>query len=298
MTPLVSIMIPCYNTRQTLPFALASILAQTYTNWECIIVDDGSDDQPIEVVNIIDDERIRYFRFENNRGRGAARQYALDMSKGEYVCMLDADDWIYPWKIKHQVDFMESHPEIAVISTGMAIIDKRNNIIGIRGFKSNTRLYSVLEPTGKPSPPPIAFAPSMLRGAIARNFEFNLTLTITEDFDFLLRILLEHRIAIVYNVLYVYTEVESVTLNKITHTLANNRQIYLRYFHNYPLVAIRYYCLSLIKDIVYRFFFLMGFGKFLITQRSVKPNLEQKKEYQVAHQVVEDVLKVNLTSND
>ncbi len=94
MRPLVSVMMPCYNSAGTLPLALASLVAQTYENWECILVDDGSTDRPIDIVEQASDKRISFFRLDRNMGRGVAQQAALDYATGDYLCMLDADDWL------------------------------------------------------------------------------------------------------------------------------------------------------------------------------------------------------------
>ncbi len=120
-TPLVSVIMPCYNATSTLPMALASLLAQTYENWECVLVDDGSTDAPVAILERIDDPRIRYIRLPYNQGRGVARQIALDNVRGDLITMLDADDWIYPNKLEMQYLQMVANPHLALISTGMAI---------------------------------------------------------------------------------------------------------------------------------------------------------------------------------
>ena len=110
MKPLVSVITPFYNAKDTLLYSLRSLLHQSYQNWECILIDDGSDDNPQSVLSRIHDSRILYHRFEKNRGRGAARQYALDQAKGDFLCFLDADDWMYPHKLESQINTMQDHP--------------------------------------------------------------------------------------------------------------------------------------------------------------------------------------------
>lgn len=94
-TPLVSIIVPCYNQAQYLEEALQSVLNQTYTNWECVIVNDGSPDNTEEVVKkwIEKDNRFHYI-FSENRGVSCARNLGISMSKGELILPLDADDKI------------------------------------------------------------------------------------------------------------------------------------------------------------------------------------------------------------
>jgi glycosyltransferase involved in cell wall biosynthesis len=94
--PIVSIIIPTYNRAHLIGETLDSVLAQTYTNWECIIVDDGSTDNTDEVVEeyVKKDSRFKYYHRpdEHLPGGNGARNYGFKMSKGEYVNWLDSDD--------------------------------------------------------------------------------------------------------------------------------------------------------------------------------------------------------------
>ena len=89
---LFSIIIPTYNRANLIGKAIDSVLAQTYHNWELIIIDDGSTDNTRDVVRSYNDNRIKYF-YQENRGRSAARNYGIDISKGDYISFLDDDDY-------------------------------------------------------------------------------------------------------------------------------------------------------------------------------------------------------------
>ena len=93
MNNLISIIIPMYNAEQYIAETLDSILAQSYDNWECLIMDDGSNDNSAKVAKSIcsNDKRFNYF-FQQNRGPSAARNFGLQKSSGEYIHFLDADD--------------------------------------------------------------------------------------------------------------------------------------------------------------------------------------------------------------
>ena len=93
--PLFSIILPTYNRVELLKVAIASVLAQSYQNFELIIVDDGSTDSTKEVVSGIKDERVRYF-FQKNQERSIARNHGIDLAKGKYICFLDDDDYYMP----------------------------------------------------------------------------------------------------------------------------------------------------------------------------------------------------------
>lgn len=106
---LVSIIMPAYNCSRFIREAIDSVLAQTYTAWELLIVDDCSTDDTAAIIASYQDERIHYFRNEQNSGAALSRNKALREAKGKYIAFLDADDSWMPEKIEKQVAFMEQN---------------------------------------------------------------------------------------------------------------------------------------------------------------------------------------------
>lgn len=107
MNDLVSIITPSYNTARFIAETINSVLKQTYTNWEMIIVDDCSKDNTDEIVAGFDDPRIRYLKNETNSGAAVSRNRALREAKGRWVAFLDSDDLWEPEKLEKQIRFME-----------------------------------------------------------------------------------------------------------------------------------------------------------------------------------------------
>jgi len=114
--PLVSIIVPCYNYAEFLRETLQDLLKQEYTNWECIVVNDGSTDDTEGVAREFAqrDARFRYC-FQANQGLSSARNFGMKQSKGAYLQFLDSDDFIHPSKLLKQVNEMESRPEVEII---------------------------------------------------------------------------------------------------------------------------------------------------------------------------------------
>lgn len=110
--PLVSIIIPAYNARRFIGESIDSALNQTYSNCEILVIDDGSTDDTRAFLQHRYGDQIRYI-YQENQGRGAARNYGLHLARGKYIQFLDADDLILPDKIRMQVMFLEAHPEYA-----------------------------------------------------------------------------------------------------------------------------------------------------------------------------------------
>lgn len=107
---LVSIIMPSYNTAAYIGESIESVLAQTYKNWELLIVDDCSkDDTDAVVEKYLHDSRIRYLKNEVNSGAAVSRNYALREAKGRWVAFLDSDDLWHPEKLEKQLAFMLEH---------------------------------------------------------------------------------------------------------------------------------------------------------------------------------------------
>lgn len=110
MDDLVSIIMPSYNTAKYIAESIKSVLAQTYTTWELLIVDDCSTDNTDEVVQLfLLDERIRYFKNQKNSGAAISRNKALREAKGKWIAFLDSDDVWLPKKLEKQILFMKEH---------------------------------------------------------------------------------------------------------------------------------------------------------------------------------------------
>ena len=116
MSPLVSVIIPTHNRADLVPLAIQSVLQQTYTNLECIVVDDASTDNTEETVRTIIDERIIYLRHENNKHASAARNTGIKYARGEFIAFLDDDDEWLPTKLEKQVPFLLNlHEKVGMI---------------------------------------------------------------------------------------------------------------------------------------------------------------------------------------
>ena len=127
---LVSIILPSYNTASFIEETIQSVLNQTYTNWELIIVDDCSTDNTDEVLENIKDSRIRYFKNDKNSGAAVSRNKALREAKGQWIAYLDSDDLWMPEKLEKQIHFMETNG-YAFSYTNYEEIDVNGNKTGV-----------------------------------------------------------------------------------------------------------------------------------------------------------------------
>ncbi len=119
-TPLVSVVITTKNRIELLPRSIRSVLEQTWTNVELIVVDDGSD-VPVELPTT--DPRARIIRNNQSQGLSEARNIGFRSAKGEFLCMLDDDDWYLPEKLERQVGYLQAHPDIGMVFSRVVVRD-------------------------------------------------------------------------------------------------------------------------------------------------------------------------------
>jgi glycosyltransferase involved in cell wall biosynthesis len=283
MMPPISIVMPVFNATGTLPLALASLQAQTCDAWQCIIVDDGSTDNPEHIINAVGDPRVQCHRLDRNHGRGYARQYALEMAQGKYITFLDADDWLFPDKFQAQVELLEAEPDVAIVSTGMAIANTNDQLVGVRCSDAST---PVMRSMKNPGMPPLAFAPSMIIADLAKQTGFDTTFPIAEDADFLLRALLGKQFAVLPKPLYVYREQGSTTLNKVSSALDYCCRMFQKQLDQYPLDSAIEIVKARGKQMIYRSAATLGLWDHMIARRSRIPNDADYQQYQHAWQTI------------
>lgn len=126
--PQVSVIIPTRNRADLLSEAIASVLSQTFRDFELIVVDDGSTDHTAAVVNSFADQRILYHRQESLE-RGAARNRGVALSQGEYITFLDDDDWFLPRKLEVQVQQLDREPDLGMVISGWDRVNETGVIV-------------------------------------------------------------------------------------------------------------------------------------------------------------------------
>ena len=106
---MVSIITPAFNSEKFIAETIQSVLAQTYQNWELLIVDDCSTDKTAEIISGFQDSRIKYFYNSTNKGSAVSRNIALQKANGRWIAFLDSDDLWHPEKLEKQIEFMKQN---------------------------------------------------------------------------------------------------------------------------------------------------------------------------------------------
>jgi Glycosyl transferase family 2 len=128
--PNVTVLMCVFNGERFLRAAIDSILAQTYKDYEFVIVDDGSTDASMDIISSYRESRIRPMRIERNLGLAASLNQGLASSTGQYVARMDADDISLPHRLVQQVDFMERHPDIGICGSWIQVLhEQRRDVV-------------------------------------------------------------------------------------------------------------------------------------------------------------------------
>ncbi|MEA3352074.1 MAG: glycosyltransferase family A protein [Chloroflexota bacterium] len=140
--PTISVIIPTYNRADYILEAIDSVLAQTYSDYEIIVVDDGSTDDTAAVLQpLVDDGVIRYV-YQHNQGESAARNHGIRLARGQYIAFLDSDDLFLSPKLERQTAFLDAHPNVAFVHSGYSKFDDAGNDLGYRDTsKISGRVY-------------------------------------------------------------------------------------------------------------------------------------------------------------
>lgn len=143
---LVSIITPSYNSEQFISKTIDSVLSQTYSNWELIIIDDKSPDHSNDIIHeyVCKDSRIKLVELEENRGPAVARNAGIKLAKGKYIAFLDADDLWMPEKLSIQISIMIKK-RLAFTYTSYFLIGEDGNDLGIFETKAEATYEAMLK---------------------------------------------------------------------------------------------------------------------------------------------------------
>lgn len=144
LSGLVSIIMPCYNGEKFIKETIESVLAQTYTSWELLIIDDGSKDSSVDIIkNYQQDKRIKLIQ-QANAGSAAARNNGIRNAKGQYIALLDSDDIWFPNFLQEQVSFIKNKNTVCVYSAYTRIDEDSNEILGPVKVKKHISLKDMM----------------------------------------------------------------------------------------------------------------------------------------------------------
>ncbi|MEW6983699.1 glycosyltransferase family 2 protein [Colwelliaceae bacterium 6471] len=228
----VSVGIPFYNPGDYLRDAICSVLAQSFTDFELILLDDGSTDHSLAIAQSFADPRIKVISDGKNLGLPARLNQLITLAQGEYLARMDADDLISINKLQQQVEFLDKQPNIDIVSTGICTITNDNQVIGYRQTRHQTHCdFNPAEVIMGEAD--IAHATIMARKSWYLNNRYNEDAKLMEDYQLWIDAAIKHDLKVGYlpSPMYFYREESSVTTAKAINAYINQfTLVFNRYF--------------------------------------------------------------------
>jgi len=230
---LITVIIPTYNRADKLKSTIKSVLNQTYSNFELIIVDDGSKDNTNEVIETFNDNRIKYIQQEHSGLPAVARNTGLKNANGKYIAFLDSDDIWFPNKLTRQIEIFKQKKDLLLIATNAIVFNNKLNNIGNTNIQKNGYVsYDQLLDFNIIVNSTVLFK-RLIIDKIGYLDDNPLAVGI-EDFDYWLRIL-EYRnnsIFITKEILCYYRAEETSLISSISPNISYLRHKYISSKHN------------------------------------------------------------------
>jgi glycosyltransferase involved in cell wall biosynthesis len=189
----VSVCVPVYNAGQLLQASIASVLEQKFSDFELIVVDDGSEENPGQTIHRLDDSRIRYYENETNIGLPANWNRCIEYSRGQYITIFHQDDLMLPGNLAAKCAFLDSNSAVGMVYSDIITIDENGETIGGHYIEqprqdrvmAGTELFSMVGETGNP----VACPTVMVRSACYERLgTFDTSLVFATDLEMWLRI--------------------------------------------------------------------------------------------------------------
>lgn len=229
--PLISVIVPAYNAEKTIQESVDSVLGQTFTDFELIVIDDGSTDGTLDILKDIPDPRLQVIS-QPNSGPPRARNHGVAVAQGDYFAFLDADDLWRPTKLADQLAALDAHPEAAIAYSWTDCIDETGAFVRRGGrFLSRGRIYptlllvDILE-NGS--------VPLIRRQAFMDVGGFDESLPAGQDWDLYLRLAVNHRFIAVPQVQVFYRMTSNSVSSNLDHLEQGAKQLLERAYQQAP----------------------------------------------------------------
>lgn len=206
---MITVIIPVYNREKVIQKSINSVLKQSFSDIEVLIIDDGSSDNTLRIISDIKDKRIRLISLKNNSGATVARNIGLKEAKGEYIAFQDSDDYWFPNKLEEQIKFLDSE-DADLVACSMKTIDGEKmsmvenlSIHGSRVYKEDLFPQNF-----------ISTQTILAKKEVFRHYKFDENISRYQDWDLVIRISEKYKIFFDENI-YVeqYIQTDSITKN-------------------------------------------------------------------------------------
>jgi len=239
--PMVTVAIPFFNNEATIAYAIESVLAQEFTDFELLLVNDGSADGSVEAVRpYVDGQRVRLFNDGRNLGLSARLNQIARLANGAFIARMDADDVMHPYRISKQVQLLTLHPEVDVVGTDIYLVDSAYRVIERRKTPAErlSKRFSYLR----------LFHPTITgRTNWFRDNPYSAEFPRCEDVDLWMRAGGGPNISVIPEPLLYYNRFGTRDIYKIASSLRDHRRVLTKYREK---IGLRSYLLGMTKSFV------------------------------------------------
>jgi glycosyltransferase involved in cell wall biosynthesis len=247
----MTIGIPFYNAEAYLGDAIRSIFAQTYHDWELILVDDGSTDRSLEIARAVRDPRVRVISDGQNRRLPYRLNQITAEARTDFLGRMDADDLTSPSRFEKEMAFLSEHTEIDLVSTGVCSITNDKRPIGVRSIAPGRIIDGRSLLLGHS---PIMHPAILGRRVWFQRNPYDASVDRIEDYELWLRAYSKNdlKVHVMSEPLFYYREEENVTARRLLTVYAGQRRLYSTYAHlgfkswGIPFLTTRSFCKALI----------------------------------------------------
>lgn len=275
---LITVGLPVYNAEPFLADAIQSVINQSFTDWELVLIDDGSRDNSLSIARSFTDPRVKVIADGNNLGGAARRNQINQLANGRYIALFDADDIMAPNRLWDQVSWLEQNTQVDIVGSYLYTITIDNTVYGIRGA---TYVPDTIHEAIRKNP--IAQPTVMARREWFLANPYDEQIGRCHDFELWLRTIEHSKFAIIDKPLIFYREAGIPYLEKYTrgittiHTLLRDyRQRGKLCFKCYAKARLGYFA----KELIYRVLALLDAETWLLTLRNRTLNREEQTRAQ------------------
>jgi len=217
----ITIAIPFFNAEAFLLDAIRSVFAQTYQDWELLLIDDGSTDNSLKIAQSVKDPRVSVISDGKNKRLAGRLNQVSKIAKFEFIARMDADDLIFPTKLATQLSYFEKDSNLDIVTTGVYSVKNNLEIQGVRGqdFEYPSFGSIISRNLG------VVHAAILAKKSWYERNQYDETLKIAQDLDLWIRAAKKNdfKIKSISDYLYVYREEGNITMDKLLRAYKNER---------------------------------------------------------------------------
>lgn len=244
----ITIAIPFYNAEKYLMDAIRSVFAQTYQDWELILLDDGSTDSSLAIAKKVKDPRVRVFSDGVNKKLAARLNEITHLAKFNFIARMDADDLMFPNRLEEQMKYFKIDPDLDLVTTGVYSVSNNLNIIGLRGMDFDyPKFQDILSRKIG-----ITHAALLVKKSWYQRNKYDENLNTAQDLDLWIKSSKKNDLKVksISNYLYIYREENNVSRRKLLRAYKNERRMIIKYANTSVNLVFKSYLKSLVVIIL------------------------------------------------